>query len=150
MPLASSSNTGASIATAHVATKCGGSSTRRATGAASSRGSRGSPRLGQENRMANIFEARRALVARILEGEGRASPALRRAAFDNAGLAEPLATLVEKVAKRANAVSDQDITAVRAAGLNEDQIFELVVCGAVGQAMRQHENALAALDVAAG
>jgi hypothetical protein len=100
--------------------------------------------------MANIVEARRALVARILEGEGRASPALRRAAFDNAGLAEPLATLVEKVAKRANAVSDQDITAVQAAGLNEDQIFEIVVCGAVGQAMRQHETALAALDVAAG
>jgi alkylhydroperoxidase family enzyme len=100
--------------------------------------------------MANIVEARRALVARILEGEGRASPVLRRAAFDNARLAEPLATLVEKVAKRANAVSDQDITAVRTAGLDEDQIFEIVVCGAVGQAMRQYEKALAALDVAGG
>ena len=99
--------------------------------------------------MANIVEARRALVARILEREGRASPALRRAAFDNTGLAEPLATLVERVAKRANAVSDQDIAATRAAGLNEDHIFELVVCAAVGQAMRQHEKALAALDVAA-
>jgi hypothetical protein len=100
--------------------------------------------------MTNIDDARRALVAPILEGKGRASPALRRAAFDNAGLAEPIATLVEKVAKRAKAVSDEDITRVRAAGLDEDQIFEIVVCAAVGQAMRQHEGALAALDVAAG
>jgi alkylhydroperoxidase family enzyme len=100
--------------------------------------------------MANIVDARRAVVARILQGEGRASPTLRRAAFDNAGLAEPLATLVEKVARRANAVSNQDVAAVRAAGLTEDQIFEVIVCGAVGQAVRQHERALAALDVAAG
>ena len=100
--------------------------------------------------MANIVEARQALVARILRGEGRTEPALRRAAFDNTGLTEPLATVIEKVAKHANAVSDQDITAMRAAGLDEDQIFEVIVCGAVGQSVRQHEKALAALDVAAG
>jgi alkylhydroperoxidase family enzyme len=100
--------------------------------------------------MSNIVDARRTLVARILEGEGRASPALRRAAFDNAGLAEAVATLVEKVAKHANTVIDQDIAATRAAGLTDDQIFEVVVCGAVGQAVRQHETALAALDLAVG
>jgi hypothetical protein len=100
--------------------------------------------------MSNIADARRALVARILEGEGRASPALRRAAFDNTGLGGPVATLVEKVAKHANTVTDQDVAATRAAGLTDDQIFEVVVCGAVGQAMRQHETALAALELAAG
>lgn len=99
--------------------------------------------------MADITEAREALVARVLEGEGRASREQRRAAFDNAGLSEPLRTLLEKVAQSARTVTDQDVAAVRAAGLSEDQIFELVVCGAVGQALRQHERALAALATAA-
>ena len=73
------------------------------------------------------------MVARILEGDGRAPCALRRAAFDNAGLAEPLAMLNDKVAKHAYKVTDEDIAAARASGASEDQIFELVVCAAVGQ-----------------
>jgi len=99
--------------------------------------------------MADITEARKGVVARILEGEGKASREQRKAAFDNAGLSEPLRTLIEKVAKSARTVTDQDVAAVRAAALSEDQIFELVVCGAVGQAMRQHERGLAALAAAA-
>jgi len=88
------------------------------------------------------------LVARIKEGDGRASHAQRRAAFDNAGLAEPLSTLIDKVAKHAYKVTDDDIAAARAAGLSEDQIFEIVVCAAIGQATRQYDTALAALDAA--
>jgi lipase chaperone LimK len=99
--------------------------------------------------MGNITEARKAVVARILEGEGQASREQRKAAFDNAGLPEPLRTLIERVATHANQVTDQDVAAVRAAGLSEDQIFEIVVCGAVGQAVRQHERALEALEAAA-
>jgi hypothetical protein len=98
--------------------------------------------------MSDIRQARKAVVARILEGDGKASHAQRRAAFDNAGLAEPLRTLIDKVAKHAYKVTDEDIAAVKASGLSEDQIFEIVVCGAVGQATRQYERALAALDVA--
>jgi len=98
--------------------------------------------------MSNIAQARRAVVARILEGEGRASHALRRAAFDNAGLVEPLSSLIDKVAKHAYKVTDEDIAAARALGLSEDQIFEIVVCAAVGQATRQHDTALAALEAA--
>jgi hypothetical protein len=40
--------------------------------------------------MSNVLEARKALVARILEGAGHGSPPQRRAAFDNAGLELPL------------------------------------------------------------
>ncbi len=98
--------------------------------------------------MSNITQARKALVARIKEGDGRASHAQRRAAFDNAGLAEPLSTLIDKVAKHAYKVTDDDIAAARAAGLSEDQIFEIVVCAAIGQATRQYDTALAALDAA--
>lgn len=95
--------------------------------------------------MSDITEARKALVARILEGDGKASRAQRRAAFDNAGLAEPLTMLIDKVVKHAYKVTDEDIAAARASGLSEDQIFELVVCAAVGQATRQFDTARAAL-----
>jgi len=98
--------------------------------------------------MSDIREGRRAVVARILEGDGRASHADRRAAFDNAGLGEPLQSLIDKVAKSARDVTDEDIAAAKKSGLSEDQIFELVVCAAIGQATRQYETALAALDVA--
>src|SRR5262245_55840237 len=98
--------------------------------------------------MSDIRQARTALAARILEGDGKASHAQRRAAFDNAALAEPLRNLIAKVAKHAYKVTDEDIAAARASGLTEDQIFELVVCAAIGQATRQYESALAALEAA--
>src|SRR5436309_568912 len=98
--------------------------------------------------MSDITKWRTALLARILEGDGRAPHAQRRAAFDNVGLAEPLRTLIDKVAKHAYTVTDEDISAAREAGLSEDQIFEIVVCAAVGQAARQHDAALAALAAA--
>ena len=100
--------------------------------------------------MSDITQARRALITRILDGSGRASPAQRRAAFDNARLAAPLNTLIDKVAMHAHRVTDEDIDAVKATGLSEDEIFELVVCAAVGQATREYGNALAALDLATG
>jgi hypothetical protein len=92
--------------------------------------------------------AHKVLVAPILEGDGQASRSLRRAAFDDAGLAEPLRTLINRVAKQATQVTDEDIAAVKASGLSEDQVFELVVCAAVGQSTRQYETALEALDEA--
>jgi alkylhydroperoxidase family enzyme len=98
--------------------------------------------------MTDITHLRTVLVARTLEGDGRASHAQRRAAFDDAGLAEPLKTLINKVATRAHTITDEDIVAARASGLGEDQIFELVVCAAIGQATRQYDTALAALVVA--
>ena len=94
------------------------------------------------------MQARKAVIARILEGEGETSHAQRRSAFDGAGLSEPLRTLVDKVAKHSDDVTDADIAAVRVSGLSEDQIFEIVVCAAIGQATRQHDAALAALDAA--
>ena len=98
--------------------------------------------------MSDVRQARNALVNRVLEGDGKASPCERRGAFNNSGLAEPLAALVEKVAKHAYRVTGEDINAARASGLSEDQIFELVVCAAIGQATRQYDAARAALDAA--
>jgi hypothetical protein len=86
-----------------------------------------------------------AVVTRVLEGDGTASRAQRRAAFDNALPAGPLHTLISKVAEGATQITDEDFAAVKASGLSEDQIFELVVCAAIGQATRQYETALGAL-----
>lgn len=98
--------------------------------------------------MSNFSNAHKALVSRILEGDGSASRAQRRDAFDNTGLAEPARTLISKVANHAYRVTDADISAACASGLREDQIFELVVSAAIGQATRQYNTALAALDAA--
>jgi hypothetical protein len=96
--------------------------------------------------MSNIAETRKALVTRILEGTGHASHADRRAAFYLSGLAGPSAALIEKVAYNAASISDQEMIAARASGLSEDQVFEIVVCAAIGQANRQYDAALAALE----
>jgi hypothetical protein len=98
--------------------------------------------------MTDITELHRELVTRVLGGSGKAPADLRRAAFDDAGLSEPVRTLIEKVAHHAYDVTDDDVAAVRTAGLSEDQIFEIVVCAAVGQAHRQYESGLAALAFA--
>jgi hypothetical protein len=100
--------------------------------------------------MSNVQALQDELVAAILEGDGKASRAQRRAAFDNAGLPEPLRRLVDDVAHRAHAVRDEDIAAARAFGLSDDQLFELVVCAAVGQAARQYSSARAALASTTG
>jgi alkylhydroperoxidase family enzyme len=100
--------------------------------------------------MSDIGQARRALVRRILEGDGKASLSDRRAAFNNSGLAEPAGTLIDKAARHAYRVTDEDIAAARASGLSEDQVFEIVVCAAVGQASRQYDTALAVLAAATG
>jgi hypothetical protein len=100
--------------------------------------------------MSDITQARRALMRRIQEGAGKASPSERQAAFNDSGLAEPLGALVDKVARHAYRVTDEDITATMVSGLSEDQVFELVVCAAIGQATRQYNTALVALEAATG
>ena len=98
--------------------------------------------------MADIEQSRNALLRRVLDGEGKASPSERRGAFNNSGLIEPLRELVAKVAGSARSVGEEDIRRARQSGLNEDQIFEIVVCAAIGQATRQYDVAKAALKAA--
>jgi len=105
--------------------------------------------------MSDIRQARKALANRILEGAGETSPSERQAAFNNSGLEEPVGALVDKVARHAYRVTDDDInsvrmSAVKMSGLSEDQVFEIVVCAAIGQATRQYDTALAALEAATG
>src|SRR5262245_47558768 len=93
---------------------------------------------------------RKKAVERALNGPGIASPEARRAAFENRGVDEKSRALVDKVARNAWKVTAEDVAATKAAGVTEDEIFEMSVCAALGQASRQIEAALAALEIAAG
>lgn len=92
---------------------------------------------------------RQALVTRVVTGAGHSSVEARQAAFDGRPHDPRVDALVARVAEHAWTVSDADVAAPCAAGVTEDEVFELVVCAAVGQATRQIESALAALDEAA-
>ncbi|RZT16737.1 hypothetical protein EV649_4270 [Kribbella sp. VKM Ac-2569] len=86
--------------------------------------------------------AHRALVDRILTGDGRASTEQRTRAFNNEGLVPPLSTLLSKVTCTPVRISEADLTV---AGCTEDEVFELVICAAVGHSTRLYEAGLAAL-----
>lgn len=91
---------------------------------------------------------RRAVVERVLRGPGSAPSAARQAAFDNRGVDNRAAALVDKVSRRAWTVTNEDVAATKRAGVSEDEIFELTVAAALGQATRQLDAALAVLDTA--
>jgi hypothetical protein len=88
---------------------------------------------------------REALIERVTRGPGATTAQSRQAAFGNEGVDARAKTLVDKVARNAWKVTESDVAAVKAAGLAEDEIFELVVCAAVGQASRQRAAALPCL-----
>jgi hypothetical protein len=90
---------------------------------------------------------RLAVTDRVLNGAGKTPREVRRAAFDNKAVAAPATRLIDKVAKHAWKVVDEDFTPVKAVQ-SDDEIYEQVVCAAVGQATRQLDAALAALDEA--
>lgn len=94
--------------------------------------------------------AYRGLVERVLNGAGRASAEQRARAFRNDGLLPPLDALIGKVAARPTEVTEADFAAAKAAGCREDELFELVVCAAVGQADRLYDAGLRALAEASG
>ncbi|MFI0485691.1 hypothetical protein [Actinomadura sp. 9N215] len=92
--------------------------------------------------------AYRALVDRILNGEGRASAEQRARAFRNEGQPPPLDALDALVVKVVNSpaqVTEADLAAAKVSGCTEDQLFELVICAAVGQSDRLYEAGLQAL-----
>jgi alkylhydroperoxidase family enzyme len=89
-----------------------------------------------------------ALVATVLEGPGQLDADLRRAAFTRGELPEPLASLVTKIHRNAWKVTDEDVAGARAAGWTQDQLFELIVCAAVGAARERLTAGMRALEQA--
>ncbi|MDX2969191.1 hypothetical protein [Kribbella solani] len=92
----------------------------------------------------------RALEERVVRGEGKSTVESRTQAFANEGVPAALGVLMDKVADRPTQVTDSDLQAAKASGLSEDELFELVVCAAVGKSTRLYDAGLAALAEATG
>jgi hypothetical protein len=102
--------------------------------------------------LAEDFRAAVVGVPGALSGDVRAAIA-RRARAPAAGgppdppsdVPGPLLPYVEKVAHHAYRVMDEDVAALKAAGLSEDAIFEATASAALGAALARLERGLAAL-----
>lgn len=99
-----------------------------------------------------MSDAARRLRARVIEGvldgPGRTTSDRRRAAFAHAGGEGGAQGLIDKATRTAWKVTDEEVAAARQAGLTEDELFELVVAAALGQATRQLDAARAAVEEA--
>jgi hypothetical protein len=94
--------------------------------------------------------AQRALADHVLNAAGRTTPEQRARAFRGGGYSPPMGTLIDKVATRPTQITDEDFAAAKKALFTEDQVFELVICAAVGESARRYDAGLAALTEAAG
>jgi hypothetical protein len=92
--------------------------------------------------------ARERVEERVLRGPGVTPPEARQDAFHNTGPDGPVQQLIDRVAQHAWTVTDEDVEAAKRAGASDDELFELVVCAAIGQASRQLDAALAAVQAA--
>ncbi|MEM7153070.1 MAG: hypothetical protein AAF799_09510 [Myxococcota bacterium] len=98
----------------------------------------------------------RRLVDTALGADGDSSPALRRAVADRSAaftgaprdpgdIPDELTTLVDKVARNAYKVVDEDYDRLRDAGYSEDALYEFTVAAAVGASLGQFERGLEAM-----
>lgn len=96
------------------------------------------------------------LVEAVLRSPGATDPRLRQAVAARAAEAgggppaggevpPELAPLVEKIARHAYQVTEEDLDALRRAGYSEDALFEITVSGALGAGQARLERGLAAL-----
>jgi alkylhydroperoxidase family enzyme len=83
------------------------------------------------------------LLERIQSAAGKLDPALRRAALTGGELPGPLKAWVDKVVRHAWKCVDEDIAALKAAGYDEDQIYEATIAASMYAANIRMERGLA-------
>ncbi len=84
----------------------------------------------------------------VLESPGQLPPDVRKSIAEEraVGAAAPaLLPFLEKVAYRAHTVTDEDVEALKKAGLSEDEIFEATVAAAAGAGFKRLQAGLSAL-----
>jgi alkylhydroperoxidase family enzyme len=86
------------------------------------------------------------LVEAVLAGPGTLDPSIRRAAAEGTDVPEALRGYLDKVARHAYKVTDEDVDALRVAGYSEDQIFEATVSCALGACMCRLEAGLSVIN----
>jgi alkylhydroperoxidase family enzyme len=92
-----------------------------------------------------------ALVERVLRGPAHTSVEQRAVCAGTTpavghGLPPAAEAVIEKIRRHAYKVTDEDVAALRAAGLDDDQIYDLTAATAVGVAQRRLAAAMAALQ----
>lgn len=85
------------------------------------------------------------LTERVLTSPGELEPHVREAIAAGRGIPPALAEYIQKVNLHAYKVTDEDIEALRRAGLTEDQIFEATVSAALGAGLKRLRAGLDAL-----
>lgn len=88
------------------------------------------------------------LATRLRDGDGHAPADLRRAALDGTAADPAIRGVVQKVAYEAASITDDDLASAQRVGLGDDELWEVIVCAAVGQSIRQYDAGLAALRAA--
>jgi hypothetical protein len=82
-----------------------------------------------------------ALRAAVLDGPGVTAPSVRQAAASGAAPG-PWTEYVNAVRDSSYRVSEEDIAALKADGLGEEEIFEVTVAAAVGAALARLDAGL--------
>ena len=107
-----------------------------------------------------FVRARLKKVLEMLLSDAGSHPDLRRAAASRASalgggsiaaggaLPAAAAAWVEKVARHAWKITDEDVAELRAAGFDEDAIFELTIAAATGAGLARYEAAARAIEAA--
>ncbi|HEX3128262.1 MAG TPA: hypothetical protein VH394_13105 [Thermoanaerobaculia bacterium] len=98
------------------------------------------------DRHAGPFER---LRASVLEGPGELEPRVRQAIAEEraVGAAAPvLLPYLEKVAYQAWTITDEDVEALKKAGLSDDRIYEATVAAAVGAGLKRLRIGLSVLE----
>ncbi len=93
-----------------------------------------------------VAALRAKVQACLLQGPGVSPVERRRAAFSGTDADPQVRRLVETVAETPWKVTDDLLAGALRAGLREDEVFELVVAAAFGQANRQLASAHRVLD----
>lgn len=88
---------------------------------------------------------RDAVLARVLDGPGETTPALRHAAADGVGLPPDLEPLVARIHAHAYRVTDEEMAAAQRTW-GDDRLFEVVVAAALGASRRRLMAGLRALE----
>jgi alkylhydroperoxidase family enzyme len=91
---------------------------------------------------ARMIASVKRLIERFTEQPGRLAVALRRAAYADGPMPDALRAWTEKVKQHPWKISDDDVAALKAAGFDEDQIYEATIAAAMGAAASRLAMAL--------
>lgn len=97
-------------------------------------------------RLERLWAAVTAVQTAILDSPGASSAEARQAATRGAGREPVIAAYVAAVQQSAYRITDGDVDDLRAAGLSEDQIFELTAAAALGAADQHLRAGLARVE----